>query len=53
MPAASGAAAIQASLMETLSIYKCPRDIHVVDDIPRTATGKVQRYLLRNQLEAG
>jgi benzoate-CoA ligase family protein len=30
-----------------LSIYKCPRNITFVDEIPRTATGKVQRFRLR------
>ncbi len=36
-------------LRTTLSIYKCPREMRFVDAIPRTATGKVQRYLLRQQ----
>ena len=34
-------------LLETLSRYKCPRDIRLVSEIPRTATGKAQRYRLR------
>ena len=46
-------AEIQDGLRDRLSIYKCPRDIHFVDEIPRTATGKVQRYRLRTQVEQG
>ncbi|MCW9035593.1 MAG: benzoate-CoA ligase family protein [Rhodospirillales bacterium] len=38
---------IKASVTEQLSIYKCPRNIHYISEIPRTATGKVQRYQLR------
>jgi benzoate-CoA ligase family protein len=30
-----------------LAPYKFPRRVHFVDELPRTATGKVQRYLLR------
>ena len=29
-----------------LAAFKCPRVIHIVDAIPRTATGKVQRRLV-------
>ncbi len=35
------------TLRSRLSIYKCPRRIQFVDFIPRTATGKVQRFKLR------
>ncbi|MCK5836645.1 MAG: benzoate-CoA ligase family protein [Desulfobacula sp.] len=31
--------------------YKCPRKIYFVDELPRTATGKIQRYKLRVQLK--
>ena len=27
--------------------YMCPNNIHIVDQLPRTDTGKIQRYLLR------
>lgn len=27
--------------------YKCPRKIYLVNELPRTATGKIQRYKLR------
>jgi benzoate-CoA ligase family protein len=30
-----------------LAPYKFPRQIHFADELPRTATGKIQRYLLR------
>jgi 2-aminobenzoate-CoA ligase len=32
-----------------LPSYKCPSEFRVVDALPRTATGKVQRYKLRGQ----
>jgi 3-hydroxybenzoate/4-hydroxybenzoate---CoA ligase len=31
-----------------LSIYKCPRRIRFVDELPRTATGKLQRFRVRS-----
>ena len=40
------------TLRSSLSIYKCPRRIHFVDVIPRTATGKLQRFKLREMLLA-
>jgi benzoate-CoA ligase len=30
-----------------LAAYKCPRSFYFVDDLPKTATGKIQRYKLR------
>lgn len=48
-------AALEQSLLatfkSTLSIYKCPRTIRFVDELPRTATGKTQRYRLREMLK--
>ena len=32
---------------ETLATYKCPRWIEFVTELPKTATGKIQRYKLR------
>ena len=32
---------------DRLAAYKCPRQIHVVDVLPKTATGKIQRGQLR------
>lgn len=40
------------TLRSTLSIYKCPRTIRFLDELPRTATGKVQKYRLREILRA-
>lgn len=40
------------TLRNTLSIYKCPRTIRFLDELPRTATGKVQKYRLREALRA-
>jgi len=41
---------LQDALIEKLSIYKCPRQIHYVDAMPLTATGKLQRFALRNSV---
>jgi len=41
------AEAIRSRLTGLLAVYKCPRRVHLVSEIPRTATGKVQRYKLR------
>jgi len=38
---------ICADLTGNLSIYKCPRRFVYLDDFPRTPTGKVQRFKLR------
>ena len=32
---------------QRLAGYKCPRRIEFVEELPKTATGKVQRYKLR------
>jgi acyl-coenzyme A synthetase/AMP-(fatty) acid ligase len=37
------AAAVEARLVEQLAAYKRPRVLHVVDQLPRTATGKLVR----------
>jgi 3-hydroxybenzoate/4-hydroxybenzoate---CoA ligase len=38
---------LQERIKSQLSIYKCPRNITFIREIPRTATGKVQRFRLR------
>lgn len=38
---------IQQFVKSVLAPYKYPREVKFVDELPRTATGKVQRYLLR------
>jgi fatty-acyl-CoA synthase len=30
-----------------LAHFKAPRDFHVIDELPKTATGKIQKYVLR------
>lgn len=39
------------TIKATLSIYKCPRTIRVIEELPRTATGKTQRFRLREMLK--
>ena len=36
-----------------LAKQKWPQAVHVVDELPRTPSGKVQKYLVRQQLTAG
>ncbi len=38
---------LQAFVKERLAPYKYPRWIEFIDDLPKTATGKIQRYKLR------
>jgi benzoate-CoA ligase len=40
-------AALKAFVKERLAPYKYPRYIQFVDDLPKTATGKIQRFKLR------
>ena len=41
--------AIQEAVRARLVHYKCPREFHFVAELPKTVTGKIQRYLLRDQ----
>jgi benzoate-CoA ligase family protein len=34
---------------ERLAVYKCPKAFHFVSELPKTATGKIQRFKLRAQ----
>jgi benzoate-CoA ligase len=38
---------------EKLAPYKYPRQIEFVDDLPKTATGKIQRFKLRERASSG
>ena len=38
---------------ESLAGYKCPKRIEFVTELPRTATGKLQKFKLREQFWAG
>jgi fatty-acyl-CoA synthase len=42
---------LRAHVLKQLARFKVPRDIVFVDDLPRTALGKVQHFMLR-QLQA-
>ncbi len=35
---------------DRMAAFKRPREIHVVDELPKTATGKIRRFALRDQL---
>ncbi|GMA51368.1 hypothetical protein GCM10025857_27250 [Alicyclobacillus contaminans] len=37
---------------ERLAHYKCPKRFVFVEDLPKTATGKIQRYKLREGVHA-
>jgi len=37
---------------EQMADYKCPRKAEFLDELPKTATGKIQRYKLRKSKEA-
>ena len=43
--------ALLQTFKSTLSIYKCPRTIRFVEELPHTATGKTQRFRLREMLK--
>lgn len=42
-------AELQAFVKERLAPYKYPRSIEFLEELPKTATGKIQRYKLREQ----
>ncbi|HEY6999736.1 MAG TPA: benzoate-CoA ligase family protein, partial [Candidatus Binatia bacterium] len=44
------AAALQQHVKSRLAPYKYPRWIEFVADLPKTATGKIQRFKLRNKV---
>ncbi|MBL8349371.1 MAG: benzoate-CoA ligase family protein [Burkholderiaceae bacterium] len=44
---------LKAFVKEKLAPYKYPRQIAFVDDLPKTATGKIQRFKLRERESAG
>jgi fatty-acyl-CoA synthase len=41
------AAALKEFVRERLAHFKCPQAFHFVPELPKTATGKVQKYVLR------
>jgi fatty-acyl-CoA synthase len=46
------AEALKAHVLTQLARFKVPRDIVFVDDLPRTALGKVQHFMLRQRIES-
>jgi benzoate-CoA ligase len=49
-PGASATAEeLKAFVKDKLAPYKYPRHIEFVSDLPKTATGKIQRFKLRDQ----
>ena len=47
-----GEAELQAFVKERLAPYKYPRFIEFIDELPKTATGKIQRFRLREREQA-
>jgi malonyl-CoA/methylmalonyl-CoA synthetase len=45
-------AAVVAALRGELAAFKLPKRVHLVDDLPRNAMGKVQKNVLRDQYSA-
>ncbi|MFP6727514.1 MAG: hypothetical protein VCB63_11760, partial [Alphaproteobacteria bacterium] len=41
--------ALQDYVKSTIAPYKYPRAVEFIDALPRTATGKVQRFVLRQR----
>ena len=37
---------------ERLAVFKCPKTFHFVSELPKTATGKIQRFQLRRRAAA-
>jgi 2-aminobenzoate-CoA ligase len=44
---------LQTFVKADIAPYKYPREIEFVSALPKTQTGKVQRYRLREQAESG
>ena len=47
-----GEAELKAFVKERLAPYKYPRFIEFIDELPKTATGKIQRFRLRERERA-
>src|SRR5205809_3846934 len=51
--AAVSDAELKAFVKEKLAAYKYPRAIEFIDELPKTATGKIQRFRLRARERGG
>jgi fatty-acyl-CoA synthase len=45
-------AALREFVRARLAHFKCPRAYHFVDELPKTATGKIQKFVLRGRRAA-
>jgi benzoate-CoA ligase family protein len=45
-------ASVEAHCRERMAAFKRPRRVEVVDELPKTPTGKIRRFALRERLEA-
>lgn len=52
-PGAVSEADIIAFCRDRLAHFKCPRTVRIVAELPRTATGKLQKFKLRDEFWAG
>ncbi|WGH82950.1 class I adenylate-forming enzyme family protein [Auritidibacter ignavus] len=43
---------LRADVRQKLAAFKAPKEVHVIDDLPKTPTGKIQRRVLRTQYSA-
>jgi 2-aminobenzoate-CoA ligase len=48
-PGAETAKELQEFVKQNIAPYKYPRQVEFVDSLPRTETGKLQRFLLRSK----
>jgi fatty-acyl-CoA synthase len=47
--ASADATALRDFVRARLAHFKCPQGFHFVDELPKTATGKVQKFVLRGR----
>ena len=52
-PGDAKSAELQEFVRSRIASFKCPREIEFVAELPRTETGKVQRYRLRSGSSPG
>jgi acyl-coenzyme A synthetase/AMP-(fatty) acid ligase len=52
-PSVELAKELQDHVKRTTAPYKYPREVHFVDELPKTISGKIRRTELRSQLKAG